>query len=67
MAGLYEGQPRYQEVLSYLGGRGYEIVAFHEEFIDQRTGVLLEFNAILADSRVTGLDAHPPVRDEPSR
>jgi FkbM family methyltransferase len=53
VAGLYEGQPRYEEILAHLNGRGYEIVALSEEFIDHRTGCLLEFNAILADSRVT--------------
>ena len=54
VARFYEGQPHYQEVLSFLSSRGYEIVALFEEFVDEGTGALLEFNAILSNSKTIG-------------
>jgi FkbM family methyltransferase len=56
VAGLYVGQPLYNEVLSHLGNRGYGLVALAEEFTDPRTGALLEFNAILARPDFAGLE-----------
>ena len=43
---LYEGQPLISEVLEYMSQRAFELVALEPGFSDQRTGQILQLEAL---------------------